>query len=415
MSDPRDDVYAVAALLTELDRVLHPLERGEGGDFKVDPPLPPSLPGPTTPGRGGEGGRSTKVPSQASGPRSALWEEPRGAAAGMASVPMLPVEARAPSMNSAPVSPRRRVPRPGSTPTGAPTSLPLRGTVAAVKGANEGPGRDAIAVEAVHEVSTESPGVAPPRAPPREQDVPSVTPARARLGSPEARSTEVPRARDTLLEASTPRRTRVPRPPSPVPERQTASQPLRARASEETVRRHRVTHTHSHAPLLAAPVESSPSPPPRPRRRRPHAPAADVPRALRERTSPVLTGDPRHHPRPTRPEVKAPRSPPPSTQDDSRTSPPPPVRSTGRPTQEPVRIEVKALVPPLGCEAASREVLPEEERLWAELPDPETDAGPGGFFVNGRRVTREDREALQQAEQRLLRRMTGRSLWRRRG
>ncbi|CAM3931788.1 hypothetical protein COSO111634_29270 [Corallococcus soli] len=413
MSEPRDDVYAVAALLTELDRVLHPLARGEGGDFKVDPPLPPSLPTPTSPGRGGEGGRSVKASSQASGLRSARSEEPRGVLTGKAPASVLPVEARAPSMAHVPSSLRRRVPRPEPTLDGAPRSLAMCGTVDAATGGNEGPGRAPIPVDVVHEVDTESPGVIPQRPHVREQDASSVTPARMNPSIPEERSTEVSRGRDTLPEASVPRRTRVPRPSNAVTERQTASQFLRARAPEEAVRRHRVPHTHSHASPIA-PVESGPSLSPLPSRRRPYAPTADLPPTLGERTAPVATDEPRHRPRLKRPEAEASRSPPPS-RDGARTPPPPATRSTGRPTSEPVRIEVKTLVPPLGAEAAHREVMLEEERSWEELPDPETDAGAPLFFVNGRRVTREDHEALRQAEQRLRRRMTGRSLWRRRG
>ncbi|RYZ15804.1 MAG: hypothetical protein EOO70_05985, partial [Myxococcaceae bacterium] len=69
MSEARDDLFAVAALLAELDRVLNPLERGERGDFKVDPPLPPSLPTPGAQKRGGESGRAVKTPSPSPGPR----------------------------------------------------------------------------------------------------------------------------------------------------------------------------------------------------------------------------------------------------------------------------------------------------------------------------------------------------------
>lgn len=61
MSDAaRDDLYAVAALLSELDRVLNPLALEESGDFAATPAVPPPLPpvapkgGSGTPNRGGE-------------------------------------------------------------------------------------------------------------------------------------------------------------------------------------------------------------------------------------------------------------------------------------------------------------------------------------------------------------------------
>src|SRR5262245_20539249 len=44
MSDARDDVYRLAALLADLDRVLNPLPRSGGGGCRVEPPIPPPLP-----------------------------------------------------------------------------------------------------------------------------------------------------------------------------------------------------------------------------------------------------------------------------------------------------------------------------------------------------------------------------------
>ncbi len=52
---PRDDVYTLVSFLAELDRVLHPLQRGSRGRVRVAPNFPPSLPG--APGGGlGAGG-----------------------------------------------------------------------------------------------------------------------------------------------------------------------------------------------------------------------------------------------------------------------------------------------------------------------------------------------------------------------
>jgi hypothetical protein len=46
--DPRDDLYLVAALLADLDRVLNPLPLEERGDLAATPMIPPPLP-PVTP------------------------------------------------------------------------------------------------------------------------------------------------------------------------------------------------------------------------------------------------------------------------------------------------------------------------------------------------------------------------------
>lgn len=56
MADPREDAYLVAALLSELERVLHPLPRGQRGEVRPETMLPPPLPPPTAPAssRGGQ-------------------------------------------------------------------------------------------------------------------------------------------------------------------------------------------------------------------------------------------------------------------------------------------------------------------------------------------------------------------------
>jgi hypothetical protein len=52
MSDARDDVYRLAALLADLDRVINPLPRGPVGGFLVEPSIPPPLPPVAGPGEG---------------------------------------------------------------------------------------------------------------------------------------------------------------------------------------------------------------------------------------------------------------------------------------------------------------------------------------------------------------------------
>ena len=44
MSEPREDMYRLAGLLAELDRVLNPLAGGEGGEYRIEPTVPPPLP-----------------------------------------------------------------------------------------------------------------------------------------------------------------------------------------------------------------------------------------------------------------------------------------------------------------------------------------------------------------------------------
>lgn len=74
--DPRADVYTLAALLSELDRVLHPLLRGARGRVRLGPTFPPPLPsydGSASPPTG-FGGPSTPGPgSRRSASRAASW------------------------------------------------------------------------------------------------------------------------------------------------------------------------------------------------------------------------------------------------------------------------------------------------------------------------------------------------------
>ncbi len=70
MSDARQDIFEVLALLADLDKVAHPLARPSRGDFRVDPTVPPPLPptglphGPETSG----GGRSLSPVPRAAPP-----------------------------------------------------------------------------------------------------------------------------------------------------------------------------------------------------------------------------------------------------------------------------------------------------------------------------------------------------------
>jgi hypothetical protein len=82
--DPREDVYTLAALLSELDRVLHPLLRGARGRVRSAPSFPPPLPtlgGPTGPLQGPimRGATRGEPPgrARADGAPSARADEPR--------------------------------------------------------------------------------------------------------------------------------------------------------------------------------------------------------------------------------------------------------------------------------------------------------------------------------------------------
>ena len=48
-SDPREEVYLLAALLSEIERLLHPLPRGMRGQVRSEMIFPPPLPSPTGP------------------------------------------------------------------------------------------------------------------------------------------------------------------------------------------------------------------------------------------------------------------------------------------------------------------------------------------------------------------------------
>lgn len=415
MSDPRDDIFAVAAMLTELDRVLHPLERGEAGSFKVDPPLPPPLPTPTSQGRAGEGGRSAKaVPL---GPRSAPSSAPRNVLSKHAAENVQPVQARAPSPAVSAERTRRRVPRPESMTARMVEVRETVGEATPTQDVKQAPSRGPVPVDGVPDVGKEAIGAPPSRHPAQGRDLPAPTHARPDPTGPDARVVEAQTLMAERAEAPLPRRrTRVPRPSIEGVERDPARRPARARVPEEATRRHRVPTFVSREPLVP-PVESGSSAAPVPRQRsRRHALSADVPLVPGPRPTRSLPSNPRTGDQPARPTANASRSPAQSQREATLESPPVPARSAGRPALGPVHIEVNTLVPPPPrIEAPTVDVLFDEEPQWAEVPEPESDTGARAFFVNGRRVTREDHETLQQAEQRLRRRMTGRSLWRRRG
>ena len=416
MSDPRDDIFAVAAMLTELDRVLHPLERGEGGSFKVDPPLPPPLPTPTSQGRGGEGGRSAKAAPLASAPRSALPSAPRNAMPKRVPATVHPVQARAPSPAVLPERTRRRVTRPESMTARMPEARETRRETTDARGVKREPARGPLPVDGDSDESREATGAHPPRHRDRGQSLSTPTQTPPNPTRPDTRTVEAPPSMAERAEVPPHRRkTRVPRPPVEGLEREPARRLVRARVPEEATRRHRVPSSVSREPL-ASPVEPGPSPAPVPRQRRRHPVlSSDQPPVPGTRSIPLLPNAPRRGDRPSRPPEKASR-PPTQSKRETLEAPRNPDRRAGHPSPGPVHIEVNTLVPSaLRAEAPPRETVFDEEPLWVEVPESVSDTGARAFFVNGRRVTREDHETLQQAEQRLRRRMTGRSLWRRRG
>lgn len=57
LTKARADLYRVLALLSELDRIVDPVPRGEVGVFRVQPHIPPSLPRAAPPEPSGVGPR----------------------------------------------------------------------------------------------------------------------------------------------------------------------------------------------------------------------------------------------------------------------------------------------------------------------------------------------------------------------
>jgi hypothetical protein len=157
----RDDVFRIAALLAELDRILHPFAPTESGEFNTEPTLPPVLP-PVSPAGGEESGRSRAAPARAQRARtvgSALASPPAGKATRVAS--SLPDTASSPASNA-----RRRGPSRlhGETPGEPSPSVDGR--------AASGPavGRQPVVVESKREALRPPPPRAPsgrvPPAPP---------------------------------------------------------------------------------------------------------------------------------------------------------------------------------------------------------------------------------------------------------
>lgn len=408
MSEARDDLFAVAALLAELDRVLHPLERGEAGDFKVDPPLPPSLPTPGAQRRGSEPGRVVKSAPPTQGPRSMGLTEPGDVTA---PVPRPPVQS--PSLTrTEPLAPvRRRVPRPEGASAKAQESRPMVEAPARIQ---EKQPRLANAVPVVanapapHTEGVESHPAQALIQEAREAPAPDVTrDVLAKQDAPPVHSDVEP-----AVEAHALRRNRVPRPPE---ERNTERPRISARPPEPSARRHRVARAVAQPQQEASPAAPG-LPPARisPRRRPP--PAPDRLPAPGTRKAPPFQDEhgPRRHDSAAQPERTTARE---SAPERSVPLQPAraPSRSEGRPTPGPVHIEVNALLPPPRVEAPPLQEALEEDLAWVEAPADEMDTGARAFFVNGRRVTDRDHDTLHQAEQRLRRRMTGRSQWRRRG
>ncbi len=62
--DRRDDLYCLATLLAEIDRVLHPLDRAGLGGARIQPSIPPPLPPTGAAGGAVGGGRSSAEPGR---------------------------------------------------------------------------------------------------------------------------------------------------------------------------------------------------------------------------------------------------------------------------------------------------------------------------------------------------------------
>lgn len=403
MSDAREDLFAVAALLAELDRVLHPLERGEHGDFKVDPPLPPSLPTPGAKRREGEAGRAVKAALPTSGPRPMAVMEPHD----VPPVNRPPVQEEVPTVTSPPAPIRRRVPRPEGT-SASPQEARL--TVESAPRLHNVMRRNALDVPVIvgtpltHE-AVEEPRPSPPRielriAPPEDRHY--AAPARHEAPA-------VPPTVEAHGEIPSPRRTRVPRPSS---ERSSERPRIRARVPESPTRRHRVARAVAQTPPATS-LEPGNTPAPVSPRTRPSL-VRGRPQAPETRQTPPFQEELESRPRgrPVQIEERTIHAPQSKVRGESTARPT--SRGSGQAAPGPVHIEVTTLLPPPRVEALPPHEETEVEPLWAEEA-PEYEAAARPFFMNGRRVTARDPEALQQAEQRLRRRMTGRSLWRRRG
>lgn len=214
MSTPRDDLFQVAALLLQLDQVLNPLDAGELGTFRVDPPPPPTLPtGPTAGGRLEPGERRAAVT------RNAVVESPSPSK--FRSMSMGPMTAAMMETTAAPTRPvPRPVPRPGA-----------RDDQRSPRAPEMSAARDDRAMANIFRPSM--PGSASqPRtttAAPGRREPATV---RAAIGPVDSRADEAP-------ESSTPRRARLPRPARWSVERPTPTAPVAQRAppSETSVHR----------------------------------------------------------------------------------------------------------------------------------------------------------------------------------
>lgn len=107
MADPREDVYVLAAVLADLDRVLHPLPLEMGDGVRVNPGFNPLLP---EAGASGSVARSPGSPSSRTAPLGGaprLRDRPR-------TVSETPLRVRRPVEHVEPPAPRLTPPRPGS-------------------------------------------------------------------------------------------------------------------------------------------------------------------------------------------------------------------------------------------------------------------------------------------------------------
>jgi hypothetical protein len=290
VSDLRDDIYQVAALLAELERVLHPLALEEHGELMPTPALPPPLP-PVTP-RG--------APPQGSGPGAPPRRSPFGAAPTAGAPPRSAGPAPGHDAARSVVAPRRApLPPPTSLratrpPPGddAPARRPATITTATPGDDGAGP---RTAADADHderpELARVEPAFAPPipRAPrpnsdasigPRDGDARSAP--RPRTPAPDARSARAI-ARDEAPAAPATARVRAPHEDAPAAERVERVAPPKLPGRAPRPAGEPVTTTPVRAEATRATVHPTEAPPRLPGERRAVAAPHAVHRADRAR------------------------------------------------------------------------------------------------------------------------------------
>ena len=231
-ADPRDDIYQVAALLAELDRVLSPLALEQRGELVSTPAMPPPLPpvaprgapprssGPAAPPRRMLGAAAPATSSGRTAPaRATDATAPRSEPAIPAAPRIAPAPPRARRTGSAPPT------REGATPPAIPPT-----ELARPEHSSTAPGGDSLPVmqsdSSEHATSSDatrrSPGVAeqPTAAPARSRSiarpVPPQTAQRDRV-QPPRRQTIAPTAAKSTPAAGAPPVIPRARPEEPLP------------------------------------------------------------------------------------------------------------------------------------------------------------------------------------------------------